>query len=132
VIRLPQGARSGRLRIKTAAGESHNTRLEVYRYEWFDIPPTQDTNAMPLSIARAADGTLWINQEFHYHSRIVCYDPAAPEMNRFRVYNVPGDWNQVIGLVWDTRRNRLWFAEGGLDRGRKIISFDPERVRWDS
>ncbi len=45
---------------------------------------------------------------------------------------MPGDWNQVIGLVWDTRRGRLWFSEGGLDRGRKIVSFDPERVRWDN
>lgn len=169
MVRLPQGAGSGRLRIETPAGKSRDVRLEVYRYEWFDIPPTPGTNAMPLAIARAANGALWINQEFHLdlqrfdpatgsvtgipiprppmpgpfalsllgsdiqtqisgagedilvdpsgrvwftqgggylyngkhpnHSRIVRYDPMAPERKRFRVFNVPGDWNQVIGLA---------------------------------
>jgi streptogramin lyase len=202
VVRVPKDARSGRFRIETTAGVSRDVRLEIYRYDWFDIPPTPGTNAMPLAIARAADGTLWINQEFHLdlqrfdphtgrvsaipiprptmpgpfalallgidtrtqvsgfgedilvdpgglvwftqgggylyrgkhpnHSRVVRYDPKAPEQDRFRVYNVPGDGNQVIGLAWDARRGRLWFAEGGLDRGRKIVSFDPHRVRWDN
>lgn len=202
VVRLPGDARSGALRVETAAGASRDIPLEVYRYDWFDIPPTPETNAMPLAIARASDGTLWINQEFHLdlqrfdpgtgrvsgipiprpampgpfalsllgadirtqinwagedviidpagrvwftqgggylyrgkhpnHSRVVRYDPTVREQDRFRVYNVPGDWNQVIGLAWDARRGRLWFSEGGLDRGRKIVSFDPERVRWDN
>jgi len=202
VVHLPEGARSGRFRIETADGTSRDVRLEVYRYDWFDIPPTSGTNALPLAMARAADGTLWINQEFHLdlqrfdpglgsvfgisiprppmpgafalsilgndirtqmsglgedvivdpagsvwftegggylyrgrhpnHSRVVRYDPKAPEPDRFRVYNVPGDWNQVTGLAWDARRARLWFAEGGLDRGRRIVSFDPEHVRWDN
>src|SRR6185436_18606920 len=65
VVRLPPGARSGRLRIESTAGYSRDVRLDVYRYDWFDIPPTANTNALPLAIARAADGTLWINQEFH-------------------------------------------------------------------
>jgi streptogramin lyase len=202
VVRLHGGARSGRFRIETTDGTSREVRLEAYRYDWFDIPPTAGTNALPLAIARAADGTLWINQEFHLdlqrfdpgtlrvsaipiprpampgpfalslpgidtrtqisgagedvivdpggrvwftqgggylyggkhpnHSRVVRYDPNAPERDRFRVYNVPGDWNQVIGIAWDARRGRIWFAEGGLDRGRKIVSFDPERVPADN
>lgn len=202
VARLPGDAQSCRLRVPTAGGESREAVLEIYRYEWFDLPPTPGTNALPLAIARATDGTLWINQEFHLelqrldpatgrvtgipiprppapgpfalelsgldiqtqismagedvmvdpgarvwftqgggylyegrhpnHSRIVRYDPAAPEPNRFRVYNVPGEGNQVIGLAWDARRGRVWFAEGGLERGRKIVSFDPERVPWDN
>jgi streptogramin lyase len=202
VVRLPSDARTGRFRIETADGASRGVRLEVYRYNWFDIPPTPGTNALPLAIARAADGTLWINQEFHLdlqrfdpgtarvtaiaiprppmpgpfalsmlaidtrtqisgfgedvivdpsgrvwftqgggylykgkhpnHSRVVRYDPKATERDRFRVYNVPGDGNEVIGLAWDARRERLWFTEGGLERGRKIVSFDPQRVRWDN
>jgi streptogramin lyase len=202
VIPLPDSAKSGRFRIETAAGKSQEIRIEVYSYEWFDIPPTPGTNALPLAIARAANGVLWVNQEFHLdlqhfdpatgrvtaisiprppmpgpfalslfgndfqtqisgagediivdpggrvwftqgggylyegkhpnHSRVVCYDPKAPERDRFRVYNVPGDGNQVIGLTWDEGRGRLWFTEGGLDHGNKIVSFDPEHVRWNN
>lgn len=202
VVRLPHSAKSGKFRVETALGKSPDIGIEVYRYEWFDIPPTAGTNAMPLAIARTADGTLWVNQEFHLelqrfnpvtervngipiphpaapgpfamsilgadirteisgagediivddggrvwftqgggylyegrhpnHSRVVRYDPRASEGNRFRVYNVPGDDNEVIGLAWDARRGRIWFTEGGLHQEPKIVSFDPERVPWDN
>jgi streptogramin lyase len=85
-------------------------------------------------------GRVWFTQGGGYlydgkhpnHSRVVRYDPEAPEGNRFRGYNVPGNNNQVIGLGWDSRRGRLWFTEGGLDHGPKIVSFDPEHVPWNN
>lgn len=44
------------------------------------------------------------------HSRVISYDPATAAANRFRVYNVPGDNNQISGIPWDTGRGRVWFA----------------------
>ncbi len=85
-------------------------------------------------------GRVWFSQGGGYlysgahpnHSRVVCYDPAAPAGSRYRVYNVPGDWNEVIGLAWDEPRGRMWLANGGLSSGAKIASFDPEQVPWSN
>lgn len=84
-------------------------------------------------------GRVWFTQGGGYlydgrhpnHSRVVCYDPEAPEGSRFRVYNVPGDQNEVIGIAWDAKRGRIWFAQGGLKAGARLWSFDPERVPSD-
>src|SRR5882672_7777242 len=64
------------------------------------------------------------------HSRVVMYDPAAAAADRFRVYNVPGDNNQVSGIAWDAGRGRIWFAQGGTRAGAKIWSFDPAVFPW--
>lgn len=66
------------------------------------------------------------------HSRVVSYDPSAPAGNRFRIYNLPRDHNEIVGLAWDSTRNRLWLAEGGLQTGPKLLSFDPERTPFDN
>jgi streptogramin lyase len=66
------------------------------------------------------------------HSRVVGYDPSAPAANRFRVYNLPGDHNEIIGLAWDSARNRLWLAQGNLQTGPRLLSFDPEQTPFDN
>ena len=66
------------------------------------------------------------------HSRIVCYDPAAPPNAGFRVYAIPGDRNEVIGMAWDARQGRLWFAQGGREAGARLWSFDPEKLPYDT
>jgi streptogramin lyase len=66
------------------------------------------------------------------HSRIVCVLPDAPGGLEFRVYNVPNDWNEVIGLTWDPTRNWVWFAQGSLSQGSRIVGFDPELIPWDN
>ncbi|NOG54416.1 MAG: hypothetical protein HND57_08830 [Planctomycetes bacterium] len=198
VVTIDDRARSGNVRIRTVDGTSNAARVEVYAYDWFDIPPTYGTNASPLSIATGADGQVWVNQEFHLefqhldpaagiveglaipkppdpgpfattlfsdrrtqmstlgediivdpqgrvwftqgggylyggvnpnHSRIVCYDPNNAE---YRVYNMPGDWNEIIGIAWDETRERMWVAQGGLEKGPKLASFDPEAIPWDN
>ncbi len=198
---IDESARSALVQVRTAEGESNTSRVEVYRYEWFDIPPTPGTNAVPLSLAVGADGHVWINEEFHRnfqhfdpatetvegispprppdpgpfastifndhrtqtsvlgedimvdpdgnvwftqgggalysgihpnHSRIVRYDPDGPEGERFRVYNMPGDWNEIIGLAWDEGRQRMWVTQSSLERHPVIASFDPEMIPWDN
>jgi streptogramin lyase len=81
-------------------------------------------------------GRVWFTQGGGYlydgkhpnHSRVVCFEP---EGKRFRVYNVPGDRNEVIGIAWDERRGRIWFAQGGLTAGARIWWFDPETAPFD-
>lgn len=200
-LALPADARSGRVRVLTPAGASPFLRVDVFAYDWFDIPPTPGTNASPLAVAVGPDHRVWVNQEFHLefqvldpavgsvvglpipkpvapgpfasrifsdhrtqtsecgedilvdpqgrvwfsqgggylydgqhpnHSRVVCYDPDAPAGTEYRVYNVPGDGNEVIGLAWDEARGRIWLTNGGLLSGAKIASFDPERVPWNN
>lgn len=68
------------------------------------------------------------------HSRVVCFDPAAAAGQEFRVYNVPGNQNGVVGVAWDERRQRVWFtevAQSGL-HGARLVSFDPEHIAFDN
>jgi streptogramin lyase len=206
VVATDAGARSAEVRVRTAGGQTPFVPAEVYAYDWFDIPPTAGTNALPLAIAVGADGQVWVNQEFHLdfqhldpttgvvtalspprppgpgpfasqlfgdhrtqtsilgesvlvdphgnvwfsqgggylytgvhpnHSRIVRYDPDAPAAERWRVYNVPGDQNEVAGLAWDATRGRLWFTNGGFEAeapvpSPSLVAFDPETTPWDN
>ncbi|MFQ5870296.1 MAG: T9SS type A sorting domain-containing protein [Candidatus Zixiibacteriota bacterium] len=201
VVDVPQTAQSGWLRVLTPDGVSGPVRVDVFEYDWFDIPPTHGTNALPLAITVDQLHRVWVNQEFHLefqvldpslgevrglpipkppdpgpfastmfgdhrtqmsilgediivdpqgriwftqggghlyfgihpnHSRIVCFDPNGLPGERYRVYNVPGDWNEVIGLAWDPIRERMWFANAGMEIGAHIVSFDPERIPYDN
>ena len=77
-------------------------------------------------------GGLLYDGPLHNHSRVVCYDPAAPTGSRLRVYNLPGDHNEVTGLAWDTARHLIWLSEGGNGAGPSLVSFDPELVPFDN
>src|SRR5690606_5559783 len=68
-------------------------------------------------------GSLYSGQHPN-HSRIVCFDPDAAPDEQYRVYNMPGDWNEIIGLAWDEHRQRMWVAQGSLEKGPKLASFD--------
>ena len=100
------------------------------------------------AIATDQDGRIWFTQgggepydgAYPDHSRVVSYDPQAGAGDGFRVYNVPGDRNGVIGVAWDTGRRRVWFTQVArrstdappvtLVRAR-LTSFDPERIPFD-
>ena len=97
-------------------------------------------------------GYVWFTQgggnhytgEYPNKSRIVRYDPDAPEGKRFRVFTLPGDNQQIIGLAFDQKRKCVWFTtsahavENYIENGKliqmkqnfpaKIVSFDPEQV----
>ncbi|MCE9584782.1 MAG: hypothetical protein K8T20_20010 [Planctomycetes bacterium] len=82
-------------------------------------------------------GRVWFTEGGGYlydgvhpnHSRVVCYEPAEKS---FRIYNVPGDQNEIIGILWDAKRGLIWFAQGGLKAGAKIWSLDPEAAFVDN
>ncbi len=201
LIDVPDDAVSGTVRVLKPTGISQAAKVEVFAYDYFDIPPTSGTNASPLSLTVDDQQRVWINEEFHRqfqkldiatgtvsgvqhpyppgpgpfastifndhrtrtsalgegvivdpmgrvwfsegggylysgahpnHSRIICMLPDEPGGPEFRVYNVPGDWNEAMGLAWDSTRNWIWFAQGGLDAGAKVVGFDPELIPWDN
>lgn len=200
-VQLPDDMPSGKLVVSNLGGRSAAVKLEIYRYDWFDIPDTPGTNASPLSLTVDSQERVWVNEEFHRafqmldvasgtvtglaypmppdpgpfastifsdhrtqmstlgedvmvdpygriwysqgggslysgihpnHSRIVCVLPDEPSGMQFRVYNMPNDWNEVIGLAWDPVREWIWFAEGSLANGSRIVGFDPEEIPWDN
>ncbi|MGB0952648.1 MAG: hypothetical protein ACPG31_05450 [Planctomycetota bacterium] len=200
-VQMPEDMPSGKLRVRNFGGSSAPIKLELYAYDWFDIPPTPGTNASPLSITVDSQERVWVNEEFQRafqrlelntgvvtglpypmpvdpgpfastifsdhrtqssilgedvivdplgriwftqgggslysgihpnHSRVVCVLPDEPGGPEFRVYNVPHDWNEVIGLAWDPVREWIWFAEGSLASGSRIVGFDPELIPWDN
>jgi streptogramin lyase len=98
------------------------------------------TSALGEDVMIDPMGRVWFTQGGGYlysgvhpnHSRIVCVLPDAAGGPEFRVYNVPGDKNEVIGLCWDPTRQWVWFAMGGLEAGARIIGFDPEKIAWDN
>lgn len=200
-LRVPSAALSGGVLVRTPAGVSNPVPVDVFQYDWWDIPPTAGTNAHPLAIGVDPEGQVWINQEFHLefqhfdpqteiveglpipkppnpgpfastifsdhqtqtsilgedliidpqgrvwftqgggalysgahpnHSRIVCFDPSLSGEQAYRIYNLPGDWNEIIGLAWDEGRGRMWVAQGGLEWTPRLISFDPDRIPFDN
>jgi streptogramin lyase len=63
------------------------------------------------------------------HSRILMFDPSTTS---WRVYNLPGDRNELVGLAWDNAKSKLWFIEGGRVGGNKIGLLDPEVAKFDT
>jgi streptogramin lyase len=73
------------------------------------------------------EGRVWLSQGGGYlvregtnHSRVVSYDPAS---GVFRAYNLPGNRNEAMGLLWDDRRGLIWVAESGT---HALMAFDPK------
>ena len=64
-LALPENAPSGELYVLNAAGISGSANVEIFAYDWFDIPPTPGTNASPLAIVVDDSQRVWVNQEFH-------------------------------------------------------------------
>lgn len=202
LLNVNEAMPSGTVRVWNGTGLSATSaKVEIYSYDWFDIPPTPGTNPSPLAITVDQQERVWVNQEFHLdfqgldiptgivtayspprpvdpgpfasmifsdhrtqtsilgedvivdpqgriwfsqgggslysgihpnHSRIVCLLPDEPGGPEFRVYNIPNDWNEVIGLAWDPTRDWLWFAQGSLAVGSRICGFDPELIPYDN
>ncbi len=72
------------------------------------------------------------------HSRIVSYLPDGT----FKIYNIPGDDNEISGLAWDDATQRVWFAQRARWRcigyacataqPAKIVSFKPSAIAHDN
>ena len=75
------------------------------------------------------------------HSRVVMYDPSIGE---FRVYNVPGNKNGVVGLGYQANylpgRDRVWFDQESMKyctfcnpfQPAELVWFDPENAPFDN
>ncbi len=100
----------------------------------FDDANTTQASALGEDVLVAPDGSVWFSQggsnlytgNASNHARVVQYRPSAPEGEAFRVYDLPGDYNEAIGMAWDAARGRLWVAQAGFRAGAALWSFDPE------
>ncbi len=79
------------------------------------------------------NGRVWLSQGGGYliaeganHSRVVSYDPDS---GIFTAYNLPGNRNEAMGLLWDDQRRLVWVAESGR---HALIAFDPENAPHDN
>lgn len=105
-----------------------------------DPPAATQMTTLAESTLVDPTGRVWFAQGGGYlytgpnnHSRIVSYDPAAPEASRFKIYNLPGDNNQVNGLAWDHVRNRIWYTSNNpAEYKGRVGSFDPETAPYDN
>jgi len=84
-------------------------------------------------------GPLYPPSPIQNHSRIVRYDPAAPNALPLE-YNIPGDDNRLCGLALDPSRGRIWYASGARQPSpyyspamyARIGSFDPKETTAES
>lgn len=102
-------------------------------------PETTHTSALAETTLVDTHGRVWLAQGGWYlysgahqnRSRVISFDPRAPWDWRFRIFNIPGDNQQVTGLAWDARRGRIWYtANRTIDAPARIGNFDPERVSF--
>jgi len=90
--------------------------------------PSQ-SSALGESVVVDAQGRVWLSQGGGYlvqeganHSRVVSYDPGS---GVFRAYNLPGNLNEAMGLLWDDPRGLIWVAESGMYATRVEPSSGP-------
>jgi hypothetical protein len=58
--------------------------------------------------AQGGDGT---DGQLPNHTRIISYNPALPNGQRFAIWNIPGDQNRTTHVAWDAVHGRLWFFQ---------------------
>jgi streptogramin lyase len=112
--------------------------------------PTQNS-MLGESVVVDGEGRVWLSQGGGYlaregtnHSRVVSYNPGS---GTFHAYNLPGNRNEAMGLLWDGPRDLVWVAESGMhatraesssgpsDEGPRagaLVAFDPETAPHDN
>lgn len=143
-LTLPPEVHSGTLRVSVNGAASAPVKLLVFMYSGTSTV-IAGTSGKPLAIATAADGSLWINEEYHNSiKRLMPGDPStvssyiipqAPGAGIF-AQNIYGDSpSRVSALNEDIKiapDGAVWFSEGGgyLYDGpspnmSRIIRFNP-------
>jgi len=146
---IPDDAVSGTLRIDTEPDtQIDDTRLlvelpiEIYDYESTAIPQSRGTNAKALSIAIDAQGTAWVNQEFHRDlhkiedGQVTAYRIPVPSTPIFATMTFGDGATDVSVLGEDIEvgpNGAIWFTEGGgslysgvFPNHSRIVRFDPD------
>jgi len=140
-----------KLQLVSISGSGHATRHTRIPHHPDALPfanrhgAASQNSVLGESVIVDGGGPVWISQgggflvrEGVNHSRVVSYHP---ESGVFRAYNVPGNRNEAMGLLWDDRRGLVWVAESGMyttragpssgpsdkdPRPGALMAFDPE------
>jgi streptogramin lyase len=131
-----------------SSGSEHATRHIWIPHHSDALPFTNrhgvrtQNSTLGESVVVDGEGRVWLSQggghlvrESANHSRVLSYQP---ESGFFRVYNLPGNRNEAMGLHWDAPRGLVWVAESGMHaelssgasdddpRAGALVAFDPE------
>ena len=142
-VTLPPEVQSGRLTITVEGATSNAVDLLVYSYQTIPDPPTAGTNKAELALAVAANGAVWVNQEFHLELKSFAPDGAyqaltIPQAAGPGIFAMTlfGDTSTHISILGEditvAGDGKVWFTEGGAQfySGRhynssRIVSYDP-------
>lgn len=106
---------------------------------WNGADIATDISSLGEEVMVDPQGFVWFSEGggFVYggrntnRSRIIRFDPDAPLAEAYRVYLVPGDRNEVMGLAYDTRRRLVWFTQKARGPNpAKLIGFDPDSTPY--
>jgi len=140
-----------------SVSDSPNATRQIRIPQHPDAPPFTSLHGIPSQNSMLGEsvvvddaGRIWLSQGGGYlipegtnHSRVVSYTPAS---GIFRAYNLPGNRNEAMGLLWDNPRGLIWVAESGMHAARTapssassdeepragaLIAFDPETAPHD-
>lgn len=153
---LPAGVTARDLTVRTAQGPTLSATLEVYRYDFFQLPVTAMTNASPLGLARDSRGALWIIEEFHRELKTL--DPGATSPRAIAIPRPPDPgpfavfFDELFGqrdvdsrtqtsvlgesIIVDPR-GIVWFSQGGgslyerTSDGKRVHPNHSRIVRYD-
>jgi streptogramin lyase len=127
------------LQVLSAADSAHSTsRIPIPHHP--GAAPFTNRHGAPSKDSMLGEsvivdprGRVWFSQGGGYlvaeginHSRVVSYDPAT---GVFAAYNLPGNGNEAMGLLWDEQRELVWVAESGK---HALLAFDPEKTPHDN
>lgn len=144
-LTLPPEVHSGTLAVTVSGTRSAPADLSVLMYTGTALNPAGTAFASPLALALGADGTAWVNQEFH--AELKALSPALPSViTTLPIPQSPGTGIFAQGVTGDSRvrfselgediavddAGAVWFTEGGgylyagpnLNSSR-IIKYEP-------
>ena len=105
---------------------------KIFASTLFHLDQNMSWSEMGERVLQTPDGAIWTTWggwaaytgPNPNHSILGRFDPST---QTFRIYNLPGDNNQVNDMIWDPVRGRMWIGiEGG------ITSFDPATTPWQN
>lgn len=143
-------------RVDASGSKDTTERITIPQHE--EARPFIDRHGAPSQKSTLGEGILvddrgrvWLSQGGGHlvrrgdnHSRVLSYDPGR---DRFAAYNLPGNRNEAMGLLWDANRGLIWVAESGLYAERSddavdagagdvrpgsLLAFDPDSAPFDN
>lgn len=144
-LRLPPAVHSGEITVTVDGATSTAVPLRVFEYTSMPVPASANSVALPLALAVDANGTLWLNEEYHRELKWFTHDdpPATttkliPQVDSPGIFAAatPGDHRTPLSVLGEditvASDGSIWFTEGGEllyegvnDNTSRVVRYDP-------